>query len=156
MAPLLGTLKVGWSPSMMPFISISICYCSKILSVMMTKCAFSQLIPTPFVKGNVAISHLIFVDDAIIFSRSTPYATYNLKRVLEDFHCLSELCVNWNKIFIIFSCCDGETRTMIKGVLNVNEGSFPFQYLEIPMSSRRLSHHDCILVLKKFKARPIG
>ena len=41
---------------------------------------------------------------------------------------------------------------MIKGILNVNEGSFPIQYFGIPMSSRRLSHHDCIPLLEKFKA----
>ena len=119
-------------------------------SIMMTMCAYSQLIPTPFVKGNVAISHLIFADDVSIFSRGTLYAAYNFKKLLEDFHRFSGLGVNWYKSSIIFSCCDEETRTMIKGILNVTEGSFPFRYLGIPMSSRRLFHHDYIPLLEKF------
>ena len=117
------------------------------------KVCFFSAYSNPFVKGNVAISHLIFADDVIIFSKGTPYAAYNLKRLLEDFHHFLGLGVNWNKSSIIFSYCDEETQTMVKGFHNVNKGSFPFRYLGIPMSSRRLSHHDCIPLLEKLKAR---
>ena len=54
-------------------------------SSMMQRCATFGLISTTFVEGPVAISHIMFADDLIIFSRATPYATYNLK-VLSDFH----------------------------------------------------------------------
>lgn len=52
----------------------------------------------------------------LFFEKGASYDAYNLKMLLDDFHRFSGLGVNWNKIFIIFLCCDEETQTMIKGV----------------------------------------
>lgn len=55
-------------------------------SSMLSSCAESKLIPTPFCKGGVSISHPLFADDVIIFHQNSPQAAKNLKALLDDFH----------------------------------------------------------------------
>lgn len=46
--------------------------------IMMTNSPFSELIPTPFVKTQVAISHLMFADDLFVFCKATYVTAMNL------------------------------------------------------------------------------
>ena len=72
-------------------------------STMMTKYASSQLVPTPFHKNQVAISHLMFVDDLFVFCKATDVTTVNLKHFLDNFKIFSGLGVNWGKSAVFFS-----------------------------------------------------
>lgn len=47
-----------------------------------TECERNDLLPTPFVKGNLAVSHLLFADDVLIFASASIEAASNLRRLL--------------------------------------------------------------------------
>ena len=64
--------------------------------------------------------------------------------------------MNWNKSSILFANCNEDDKQIIKGILNISEGTFPFHYLGIPMSSRRLSHRDCLPLIEKLCQRLSG
>lgn len=65
-------------------------------SAVLTECEKNGLMPTPFVKGELAVSHLLFVDDVLIFGSASVEATGHLKRLLRDFNCHSGLGTNWS------------------------------------------------------------
>lgn len=69
---------------------------------MMSKFAPSMLIPTPFVRAGLSISHIMFADDLIVFSKSTPLVAANLCAFLSQFSRFSGLGVNWAKSYIFF------------------------------------------------------
>ena len=75
----------------------------KFFSVMITACARTSLIPTPYVRGDFSVSHLMFADDLIVFSKANPIAADNLRSFLEHFRRFSGLAVNWSKSSIFFS-----------------------------------------------------
>ncbi|MFX5245330.1 hypothetical protein ABTD35_21360, partial [Acinetobacter baumannii] len=64
---------------------------------MMDNYAASHLIPSPFVKPTITISHLMFADDLIVFSKASLLAAANLKHFLEQFKRFTGLGVNWSK-----------------------------------------------------------
>lgn len=52
---------------------------------MISKYASSMLIPTPFVRAGLFVSHIIFVGDLIILSKSTSLVAANLYAFLSQF-----------------------------------------------------------------------
>lgn len=71
-------------------------------SIMMDKYAASHMIASPFVKGNITISHLMFADDLIIFSKASHFKAANLKHFLDHFKNFTGLGVNWSKSALFF------------------------------------------------------
>ncbi|XXG79972.1 hypothetical protein AAC387_Pa09g0934 [Persea americana] len=63
--------------------------------VMMNQYASTNMIPSPFVKKGVIISHLMFVNELIVFSKATTEATANLKHFLQHYRDFTGLGVNW-------------------------------------------------------------
>lgn len=84
-------------------------------SAVLIECVKNGLIPTPFVKGEVAVSHLLFADDVLIFASDSATAEVagNLKRFLHDFSIHSGLSTNWGKSSIFFSNCTTESRPFL-------------------------------------------
>lgn len=95
-------------------------------SLMMTRCASSKLISTPFTKGTVAISQLIFANDLIVFCRGSLNAAYNFKIFLSEFQRFSVLAVNWSKSAIFFSNCDDLLKFQLQEILQIS-GEISFQ-----------------------------
>ena len=63
-------------------------------SLMMNQYASANLIPSPFVKRDVIISHLMFADDLIVFSKASTGAAANLRHFLHHFKEFTGLGVN--------------------------------------------------------------
>lgn len=118
-------------------------------SIMMVQYAKAKLIPSPFVKRDVTISHLMFVDDLIVFSKASTGATVNLRHFLLHFIKFIGLGVNWLKSAIFFTKCKEDDRTAISSILNVPQAQFPVRYLGIPLSSKKLNFNDCQALLAK-------
>ena len=67
-------------------------------SVMMSQYASSSLIPSPFGKNGLHISHIMFADDLIVFSKASTVAVANFKHFLDHhFKEFTWLGVNWTK-----------------------------------------------------------
>lgn len=80
----------------------------EVFSIMMDKYVASHMIPSPFVKRDTTISHLMFVDDLIVFSKASQLAVANPKHFLEQFKWFTGLGVNWSKSAIFFENCNQE------------------------------------------------
>ncbi|XXG82786.1 hypothetical protein AAC387_Pa10g0677 [Persea americana] len=77
-------------------------------SVMMHQYASTNMIPSPFVKKDVFISHFMFADDLVVFSKATMGAAATLKHFLQHFRDFTGLGVNWLKSVIFYANCHEE------------------------------------------------
>lgn len=123
---------------------------------MLIECVKNGLIPTPFVKGEVAVSHLLFADDVLIFASDSATAEVagNLKRFLHDFSIHSGLSTNWGKSSIFFSNCTTDSMAAISSILNIQQRSLPVKYLGLPPFSARLKLDDCQALIDKVRKAP--
>lgn len=102
-------------------------------------CANSMLVSTPFRKRDFSVSHLLFADDVITFSPSTPLVARNLKAFLDNFYKFSGPSISWQKNTMFFSNCEQSDMEAISTILGVEAGQLPIKYLGMPLSSKRLS-----------------
>jgi len=125
-------------------------------SVMMNHYASTNMIPSPFVKKGVIISHLMFANYLIVFSKATIGAAANLKHFLQHFRDFIGLGVNWLKSAIFYANCHEEDQTAISSILAIQRGTHPIRYLGVPLSSKRLNFNDCQSLLAKVQQRLSG
>lgn len=78
---------------------------------------YSSLIPSPFKRPGISISHLMFADDLIVFGVATTLAAYQLKNLVQYFKMFSSLRVNWSKSSILFANCPKVDETTISKML---------------------------------------
>ena len=50
----------------------------ELFSIMMNQYANSGIIPTPYLRGDCSISHFMFADDLIVFSKASLNVAYNV------------------------------------------------------------------------------
>ncbi|KAA3458643.1 reverse transcriptase [Gossypium australe] len=126
--PTMG-LRQGDPPS--PFLFL---ICSKGLSALMRLAKTKGL-----VKGAKAsrkgpeISHLLFVDDCILFGEATEKGARALKEILKEYEVSSGQCVNFNKSTIFYSTnTNEESKAVVSTMLGVRSSSSPEKYLGLP------------------------
>lgn len=51
----------------------------------------------------LAISHLLFTDDCILFAEATDRVAHSLKQILQEYETSSGQCVNFEKLTVFFS-----------------------------------------------------
>jgi hypothetical protein len=99
------------------------------------------------------LSILQYADDTILFIDDDLEKAKGLKIVLSAFEKLSGLKINFHKSELL---CFGETRDKTEEFVRLfgcKEGEFPFRYLEIPMSPKRLSNKDWRMVEERFQKK---
>ncbi|KAJ9542248.1 hypothetical protein OSB04_028754 [Centaurea solstitialis] len=108
-----------------------------------------------FHKGcaELAISHLCFADDLMVFSKGDLESVTVLKEVLDSFATLSGLKPNIAKSSVYFSNVDPNTVQGILNILPFQTGNLPFRYLGVPLSSKRLVVSDFESLIIKVKSR---
>jgi hypothetical protein len=92
-------------------------------------------------------------DDTILFLDDNLEKAKGLKLVLSAFKKLSCIKINFHKSELF---CFGETRDRSEEYVELfgcKEGEFPFRYLGISMSPRRLSNKDWRAVEKRFQKK---
>jgi hypothetical protein len=99
------------------------------------------------------LSILQYADDTILFIDDDLEKAKGLKIVLSAFEKLSGLKINFHKSELL---CFGETRDKTEEFVRLfgcKEGEFPFRYLGIPMSPKRLSNKDWRMVEERFQKK---
>ena len=91
----------------------------------------------------VGITHLLFADDLLLFSRADLSSVSNMMSVFDRFSKASGLQANPSKSNIFLSGVDQNHKDQIKHFLQMEEGDLPFRYLGVPLHSKKLNSRDC-------------
>ncbi|XP_059068290.1 uncharacterized protein LOC131858844 [Cryptomeria japonica] len=101
------------------------------------------------------ISHSQFADDTIIFGVASEREALVIRKVLEDYETDSSQSMNKQKSRIYFLNTSKRTQEKITRVLQFSQGSFPIQYLGVPLFAGRLDNRLWEEVVNKCKAKTV-
>ncbi|XP_011085645.1 uncharacterized protein LOC105167570 [Sesamum indicum] len=99
--------------------------------------------------GEIGSFQLSFANDLLIFFRADEGSLRLFKESLDMFASLSRLYTNAAKSHIIFSRSIYPNRDILLGMLGFQDGILPVTYLDLPLTSSRLTITDCKLLLLK-------
>ncbi|XP_019106135.1 uncharacterized protein LOC109135475 [Beta vulgaris subsp. vulgaris] len=105
--------------------------------------------------SELKLSHLIFVDDLMLFCKGVPQSAIMIKRVLKIFSVTSGLCASAEKTAVYFGNVKEEIQMRILQVTGFQKGQFPFRYLGVPITSKRISKADCEVLVDTILKRLI-
>lgn len=88
------------------------------------------------------ITHLAFADHLMVMTRGDVGSVQVRANILVEFGSISGLQANRLKSNLFMAGVRGLDRAPIEAVLGYTLGSFPFQYLGIPLAANRLRGAD--------------
>lgn len=95
------------------------------------------------------ITHVCFADDLLLFSRGDANSVRELYKAFQLFSTTSGLKANLNKSSIYFGGVCPDVQHGILEEFQFVRGDFPFKYLGVPLSTKKLSVMQCQpLILK--------
>lgn len=101
----------------------------------------------------MGITHVCFVDDLLLFTRGDVEYVQQLLKVLDQFAGASGLHANQLKSSIYFGGVADGIKQEILNMSDMNEGSLPFKYLGVPLSSQKLSVMQCQPLVNRIMQR---
>ncbi|KAL9224822.1 hypothetical protein vseg_000822 [Gypsophila vaccaria] len=96
------------------------------------------------------LTHLCFVDDLVMFSRGDQVS---ITLLLSAFSSATGLTMNRTKSHIYFNGVPRDIISHILATSGMSAGQFPFRYLGVPISSKKLFILDCEVLIDKVVAR---
>ncbi|XP_048502698.1 uncharacterized protein LOC125498517 [Beta vulgaris subsp. vulgaris] len=99
------------------------------------------------------MNHLIFADDLMLFCKGDTHSVTLMVRALKAFSDASGLQANHMKCAIYFGNVPDEVRSRILQVTGFQLGSFPFRYLGVSITSKRISIADCDVLVDRILKR---
>ncbi|XP_077228456.1 uncharacterized protein LOC143861414 [Tasmannia lanceolata] len=136
-----------------PLSPLLFCIVMEMFSCIFNEASHSNLIRTPFARGDLHISHLLFADDVVLFASADHLTTSNINICLEKFSKCSGLSINSLKSEVFFSGGDQNLKLAISQSLGIPEGKFPVSYLGLPLVPSRLRSSHCQPMISKIRKR---
>lgn len=102
---------------------------------------------------DLAISHLVFADDILMFCYGDSSSVESLLQGLNFFASCSGLIPNVHKSQCFFSSMNSDIVDHILSISGFQQGSLPIKYLGLPLLSTRLNYRDCMPLIVRIKAR---
>ncbi|KAK1692879.1 hypothetical protein QYE76_009576 [Lolium multiflorum] len=99
------------------------------------------------------VTHLQYADDTLILIQGSDEDIANLKFLLMCFEDMSGLKINYHKSEVFVLGQRFEERTSIANKLNCKLGSFPFIYLGLPISDRKLTLEQWLFLVRKLATK---
>lgn len=99
---------------------------------------------------SLKITHLVFVDDLMFFSREDEQSVGILMDTLKEFEVCSGLHINRNKSSLFTTGIRGVELETIWGRVGFSTGEWPISYLGIPLDTKRLCIQDYSPLIEKF------
>ncbi|XP_074277569.1 uncharacterized protein LOC141601204 [Silene latifolia] len=103
--------------------------------------------------GQLKLSHLMFADDLLLFSKGDVTSIMVLLRSFATLSSASDVQMNSTKTNAYFNGVSRELKTDILQISGVIEGQLPFRYLGIPVTCGRLKKADCPVLVEKTVSR---
>lgn len=89
------------------------------------------------------ITHMMFADNLLMFARAdVPYVTA-LLGAFTKFSSASGLSANLHKSEVYTVGVSDDVSSQIVNEIGIQKGCFPFRYLGVPLTTRKLSFADC-------------
>lgn len=102
------------------------------------------------------LSHLCFVDDLLLFSKGKVESVMIILKAFATFSCASGLEMNKEKSEIYFNGVKGEDMQKILQCSGFQRCTFPFRYLGIPITFKRIGIGDCHKLVERMVGRIRG
>jgi hypothetical protein len=99
------------------------------------------------------ISHLQYADDTLIMIQNSDEDIANLKFLLMCFEEMSGLKINYHKSEAIVMGQSSRDQKQVANKLNCKLGAFPFIYLGLPISDRKLSLEQWLFLVRKLAVK---
>ncbi|XP_074305162.1 uncharacterized protein LOC141640175 [Silene latifolia] len=100
----------------------------------------------------LGLTHLIFADDLMIFTKGDVPSITAVLQVLESFSTWSRLYANTEKTEIYFGGVSAAIRQQILQGIGFSEGKFPFRYLVLPLATARITVDSYGVLLNKIQS----
>lgn len=111
----------------------------------------------------INLSHLIFADDLMIFSKTDAISLNSIEGVLYTFSSYSGLHVNRDKSSQIYVSISIQDRDLLRGITGFSLGLLPMKYLGVPLIASKLIYQDYAPILDRmrkwlagWKTRPLS
>ncbi|CAK8531606.1 unnamed protein product [Lathyrus sativus] len=101
---------------------------------------------------NMKITNLTFVDDVLLLCKGDETSMQMILKTFRKFSKSTGLMMNPNKCKIYFRGLDTENKKALKELSGFQEGTLPFKYLGIPLSSKRLTINHFMPLVDKIVA----
>ena len=99
------------------------------------------------------LTHLIFADDLMLFSKADPISLQLIMSALQNFHSCAGLKTNIQKSQLVFWGTPSQLQQECMNTVGLRECSFPLKYLGVPIVSSRLTKIECNELVEKITAR---
>ncbi|KAK1669324.1 hypothetical protein QYE76_057483 [Lolium multiflorum] len=99
------------------------------------------------------VSHLQYADDTLILIQNSDEDIANLKFLLMCFEDMSGLKINYHKSEVIVMGQSARDQNHSANKLNCKLGAFPFIYLGLPISDRKLSLEQWLFLVRKLAVK---
>ena len=99
------------------------------------------------------LTHLMFADDLILFSKADVPTLRTLKDTLDSFFLTSGLKANIHKSQMFLGGCHNSLHYQCLQILGFQEGELPMRYLGVPITASRLTKLECTELVEKITAR---
>lgn len=87
----------------------------------------------------VGLTHLCFADDLLLFTKGNASSVQQVKIILDKFASASRLKANPAKSCVYFGGMQHEVKMDILRSTGMTEGTLPFRYLGVPLSSKKIT-----------------
>ncbi|XP_021774063.1 uncharacterized protein LOC110738014 [Chenopodium quinoa] len=101
----------------------------------------------------LAITHLMFADDLLMFSRADNCSVKLLFCAFQKFSQASGLVANLSKSEVYFGGITQAEQDTLLSELGMATGTIPFKYLGVPLSSKKLTIQQCKPLVNKITSR---
>ncbi|CAL1380141.1 unnamed protein product [Linum trigynum] len=128
----------------------------EVLSCMLNRAYVLKTLPPHPQTHRIALSHLCFADDLLIFTKGTCEAVETTKQILDIFYTVSGLKCNPTKSEVFCAGIDAETKGQITMRTGFVVGALPVRYLGVPLIAGKLNTADCAALVEKITARIKG
>lgn len=91
----------------------------------------------------------MFVDDLLMFARADSASFQHVFDAFSKFSQASGLEANLDKGHLYIGGVEMNHRDILQSVVHIPLGSFPFKYLGVPLTTRKLFYNECKPLIEK-------
>ncbi|XP_048493464.1 uncharacterized protein LOC125494011 [Beta vulgaris subsp. vulgaris] len=99
------------------------------------------------------ITHVMFADDLLMFSKANQTSLQLVFDAFSKFSQASGLEANLDKCHLYIGGVEETQRAILQSVVHMPLGCFPFKYLGVPLTTRKLFYNECKPLIEKTMAR---